>query len=120
VLEINLKDGVREFLPGERVPGKASWRLETAEEKMLVSLLWYTSGKGDRDAAVVKSLEFRGTPSDSVSFEFELPLYPYSFSGKLISLVWAVELATPGGEAARKEIVVSPSKREIDLYREKA
>jgi hypothetical protein len=45
-----------------------------------------------------------------------LPEGPYSFSGKLISLIWALELAcSPGSETVRREITVSPTGHEIVL-----
>ncbi len=41
--------------------------------------------------------------------ERHAPRSPYSFSGKLISLIWALELvALPGREAARTEITLAP------------
>jgi hypothetical protein len=44
------------------------------------------------------------------------PSGPYSFSGRLISLLWALEaVAEPGGEVARREIVLSPSGEEVRL-----
>ena len=82
-----------------------------------LSLLWYTSGKGTRDAGVVqtKRIDNPGALGSDV-FSFTLPGGPYSFSGKLISLIWALELTcTPGHETVRKEIVVSPTGREILL-----
>jgi hypothetical protein len=49
-------------------------------------------------------------------FSFTLPEGPYSFSGQLISLVWALELTcSPGSETFRQEITVSPTGREITL-----
>jgi hypothetical protein len=51
---------------------------------------------------------------DRRSFSLQLPEGPYSFSGKLISLAWALELvAEPGSRASRIEITVSPTRREI-------
>jgi hypothetical protein len=52
----------------------------------------------------------------SKDFSFTLPDGPYSFSGKLISLVWAIELTCSGGsEAIRREVTVSPMRQEIIL-----
>jgi hypothetical protein len=49
-------------------------------------------------------------------FNIRLPEGPFSFSGKLISLVWAMEaVAEPGSRAERLEITVSPDRREILL-----
>jgi hypothetical protein len=47
---------------------------------------------------------------------FVLPESPYSFSGKLISLVWAIEvIADPGNETARLDVVIAPEAKEIRL-----
>ena len=47
---------------------------------------------------------------------FVLPPAPYSFSGKLISLIWAVEVVAEGiKEASRLEFTLSPDGREITL-----
>ncbi len=43
-----------------------------------------------------------------------LPEKPYSFSGTLISLVWAVELiCLTTNESIREEIVIGPQAREV-------
>ena len=116
-LNIELHDGKTTFAPGERVDGRIEWSLDADPKALEISLLWYTSGKGTRDARVVHSKRIdRPGSSGSDQFSFTLPSGPYSFSGKLISLIWALELTcTPGHETARKEIVVSPTGREILL-----
>jgi hypothetical protein len=49
-------------------------------------------------------------------FEFALPEGPQSFSGKLISLIWAVELVVEKSkESQRIEFVLSPFDAEIVL-----
>ena len=45
-----------------------------------------------------------------------LPAGPYSFSGRLISLIWALELvAEPGNHVARVEITLGPDGQEVVL-----
>src|SRR5688500_6445698 len=90
-------DGSRTgFAPGERVEGLASWELEEAPEELEVRLFWHTSGRGDEDQDMV-AVEKVPSPAASgwVRFSFELPPGPYSFSGQLVSLGWAVELVAP-------------------------
>ena len=53
--------------------------------------------------------------SDSRNFEFKIPAGPYSFSGLLISLAWALELELDK-ECLQYDIVVSPTGKEISLY----
>jgi hypothetical protein len=59
-----------------------------------------------------------GSPllEETRSFRFRLPEAPYSFSGKLISLVWALELVLePSKEVTRREIIVAPGGQEVHL-----
>jgi hypothetical protein len=108
------------FRPGEAVAGAADWRLEAAPERVEVRLFWYTQGKGTQDVGIVDRQTFeRPGQEASQGFRFRLPEGPYSFSGKLISLAWAVEVVAEAaggeGEVARREIVVSPTGGEILL-----
>lgn len=105
------------FRPGEQLNGTVSWKIEAQPKSAQVRLFWYTGGKGTRDVEIVDSIIFQ-TPkeSDERSFSFKLPDAPYSFSGKLISLIWAIELILePGGHAERLQIIVSPTGEEILL-----
>jgi len=116
-LSIHLRDDETVFTPGGSVQGAVQWSLETAPDHLELSLFWYTSGKGTRDVGVVETVRFdRPATLGSKDFNFTLPRGPYSFSGRLISLIWALELTcSPGSETVRREIVVSPSGREIVL-----
>ena len=116
-LSIELNDGKGAFAPGERLEGRIEWSGDADPKALELSLLWYTSGKGTRDVGIVHTYKI-DSPGSSGSdrFSFTLPRGPYSFSGKLISLVWALELTcTPGKDTVAKEIVVSPTGREILL-----
>jgi hypothetical protein len=116
------------FLPGETVSGRAAWSLDVDEGEPAsaeLRLFWYTNGKGTEDVGVVETLTFdRPQRSEQRPFRLALPLEPYSFSGTLISLIWALELvvstgprAGEDGEAECREIVMSPTRREILLTR---
>jgi hypothetical protein len=51
-------------------------------------------------------------------FQLSIPAEPYSFSGKLISLIWALEVVVePAKEGDRLEITVSPNGDEISLHK---
>ena len=76
-------------------------------------LLWYTQGKGDQDVAAGRPPWRCANPGEDEirPFDIRLPEGPFSFSGKLISLVWALEaVAEPGSRAERLEITVSPTR----------
>lgn len=116
-ITISTSDGRTQFAPGERLDVAAEWQLDRAPRTVSVRLVWYTRGKGDTDVCVVDEQRF----DDPQSFQrrdctFQLPEAPFSFSGKLVSLVWAVEVVVePSDESARLDIVVAPDGKEIDL-----
>jgi hypothetical protein len=91
--------------------------LDAKPKSAEVRLFWYTEGKGTRDLEVVATQELDApNQNDERPFRFAAPEAPYSFSGKLISLIWALELVTePGGQAERLQVAVSPTGEEIML-----
>ena len=116
-LSLALHEDQATFAPRETIRGTARWNLDENPHHLELSLFWYTAGKGTRDVDVIQTyrLDEPGA-SGSRDFSFSLPEGPYSFSGKLISLIWAIELtASPGSETTRREIAVSPGDREIVL-----
>lgn len=124
-IRVELEGGRTAFRPGEEVAGTVSWdpggpAPDRAPEQAEVRLAWYTRGRGDRDSGIVASETLEGPGvSDRRSFRFRLPDGPYSFSGKLISLVWTVEaVLEPGGRAGRADLVVSPTGGEVLLHPE--
>jgi hypothetical protein len=117
LIELQTDDGRTAYLPGEALSGTVSWRLDAAADGVEVRLFWYTRGKGTTDVQVVKAQHFDSAGmSGQRSFRFVLPEEPYSFSGKLISLVWALEaVVQPGDRTQRLELVVGPGAREVVL-----
>ena len=116
-LEVRMRDNRTEFRPLEAVEGSVMWQLDASVEALELRLIWWTSGKGDTDVSVEDVRRF-DTPSLSgdSAFRFVLPEAPYSFSGRLVSLSWALELVVmPGEDATRYEFSMSPNGREIEL-----
>jgi hypothetical protein len=116
-LSIVLHEERTVFAPGETVRGAAEWRFDANPKHLDLSLFWYTVGKGTRDVGVIGTARFENPGSyGSKAFSFVLPDGPYSFSGRLISLIWALELTcSPGAEMVRREFTLSPTGREIVL-----
>ena len=116
-MRIETRDGVTAFLPGETVEGTVGWHFATPARSVELRLLWYTQGKGDQDIGVVASVPLPNPGTDEVRpFQIRLPAGPYSFSGYLISLVWALEaVAEPGSRAERLPITISPTRQELLL-----
>jgi len=117
ILQTEIDDNRRWFLPGETISGRMAWDLDTEEDVVELRLFWHTSGKGTEDVEIVRELRVNTPESRGErGFSFELPMGPYSFSGSLITLAWALELvALPGGELERIEFVVAPTPVEIRL-----
>lgn len=116
-LSIQLQNGQTAFCPGEPVRGIASWDLAQAATAIEIRLLWYTRGKGTVDVQTVDGVNVTSpAPQDQKPFQFSLPQSPCSFSGKLISLIWAVELVVqPGERAQRIDLIVAPAGQELRL-----
>ncbi len=116
-LSISIDGGRKHYKPGETVTGQIQWTLPEAPKALELRLFWYTLGRGDQDAGIATTTRFEAPQKmGSGPFDLDLPAGPYSFSGSLISLCWALELVTlPGKETAREEIVIAPHESEIEL-----
>ncbi len=105
------------FRPGDEIRGSASWSFAKAPKSAGIRLYWHTQGKGDRDAVTVAThaIPFPQA-AQSHAFTFTAPQFPYSFSGRLISLVWGLELVLGDEEeSVTCDIVIAPDAVEIDL-----
>jgi hypothetical protein len=116
-LRIYLTENRASFQPGEELTGSASWQLDKPARGLELRLFWFTRGRGTEDASVVQTVRFdQPLNTETRSFRFRLPEAPYSCSGKLISLVWALELIVePSREVSRRELIVAPRGQEVQL-----
>lgn len=104
------------YRPGEQISGTVSWSANKAPSSAELRLFWYTMGKGDRDSAIAETCVFDlPNTEDSRSFSFRAPDFPPSFSGKLISLLWGLELVLEPGETEALELVIAPEASELTL-----
>ncbi len=106
------------YCPGEQLAGKVKWSaVSDGSESLAIRMLWYTQGKGDRDYKTMDSVELSLTGTMSVaSFEFVVPHRPISFSGKLISLHWGVEVVVnPSKQSALAEFALCDQMTKIVL-----
>jgi len=105
------------FKPGETLELLVLWALPAKPASLEVRLFWFTRGKGTEDVEVVANETIlTDNAAGESTVRFTLPDAPWSFSGKLISLLWAAELvAEPGARAARCEFTLSPTGAEIIL-----
>lgn len=116
-IHLDLAEDRTTFSPGDVLTGRVRWRLPDPAEAIEVRLFWHTEGKGTEDLDIVDRVRW-DRPGDFGEREVRmtLPAEPYSFSGNLISLVWAVEaVVLPSEEAAIQHITLAPDGREIRL-----
>jgi hypothetical protein len=115
-LMIVLDGGKDCFQPGERVTGTVTWYLSSQPKRGVeVRLVWWTSGIGTQDEGCEAVMEIPCEASEgSQSFSLQAPEGPYSFSGSLITLQWAVE-AVAGRSVQQLPIVVAPDGVEVKI-----
>jgi len=119
--------------PNARLRGQVSWKLDAAPASARLRLIHVARGGGvDDEVTVVRDVDvatlstatrgdpYRGRVSAAAStaldadearaFELELPASPYSFTGRLVSIAWSLEVVLePGGVEAAVELVLSPT-----------
>lgn len=116
-LQIGLRENRTAFAPGDEIAGAVLWELDDAPREAELRLLWFTRGKGTGDVEVVETMRFdRPQAGDTRPFSLRAPEAPYSFSGKLISVIWALELMLEPGGAERMELTIGPGAREVVLH----
>jgi hypothetical protein len=94
--------------PGESLAGRAYWQLEKAPRTVSIRLFWKTSGKGTEDVGLVDERRVEApAQQQSLEFSFQLPVEPYSYEGRLISLTWGVEVIA-GKASASTTFVMAP------------
>ncbi len=114
-IRIELDQNQTTYQPGQEISGTVSWQHDRVPKNACVRLIWYTQGKGTEDAGIAEKFVLDlPQPTDQRRFEWTLPAGPYSFSGRLISLIWAVELEVDK-KFSRTDILVAPDGQEIVL-----
>jgi hypothetical protein len=118
-LVIQIRDRRTEFSPRETVVGEVSWQADSPPHSAELRLLWYTSGRGLMDTGTIETIPFSNPQaSETRPFAFTLPDGPYSFSGTLITLSWALELVLqPGDHSESMDITVAPEGKAVVLPR---
>lgn len=118
-LRLGLRQNQLAYAPGEEIVGAAQWELEAPAERGEIRLFWYTMGKGTQDVGIMDTVHLDFPAQAGVrEFRFTAPAAPYSFSGQLISVLWAIELVLqPKDRCERVEIVIAPQRTEVVLPR---
>lgn len=103
-IKITFSNGIREngnlrFHPGETMQGYVTIipHKDITCQHVYLRLLWHTKGLGDRFMRKIAEDDiFQGTLQKDTplrhEFTFTLPKEPWSYTGKLLSIVWGVEV----------------------------
>jgi hypothetical protein len=121
-LVIHIRENRTAFSPRETVAGEVSWQADSPPHSAELRLLWSTSGRGLTDIGTVETIPFPNPQAiETRPFAFTLPEGPYSFSGTLITLAWALELVIqPGNHSQSIDITVAPEGKVVTLPRIKS
>jgi hypothetical protein len=117
MLQLTLDENRTAYRPGDEITGRAVWDVTEQPTRAEVVLTWSTRGKGSEDSDTVETAVLDHPQlRDQRAFRFTAPNQPCSFTGKLISVTWAVELfVEPSADSAREAIVIAPDGQEITL-----
>ncbi len=110
-LDLSLPDPRPGYFPGDPLTVRVRWEIDPEPPRLLLRLFWRTEGRGSTDSAAVEeqTLPQPGSAGER-DLTFILPSAPPSFSGSLVSLLWAVEvLAEKTKHQAHVDFVVSPT-----------
>jgi hypothetical protein len=112
-----LADDKRNYQPGEELVLGITWDFGEPLTKFEVRLVWNTEGKGDRDLETMKTITLAAPgQSGQELVRTQLPYLPYSYRGKLLAIVWAVEvIAFPSKQAQRLVFEITPEKTVIEV-----
>lgn len=111
--------GFRYYEPGSVMTGSVEVELQKALEcrSLKVAVQYHTEGRGEKDTVIVtESVCYQGQMSATSAhypFELRLPAQPWSYTGKLINIVWEVvatlDAAQLSHPAAKQPFVMVPS-----------
>lgn len=114
-VRIAIVGGRTAFAPGEVISGTAACPRQSQPANVVVRLFWFTRGRGTSDMQIVEEVSVSNTQGlGEMPFSLRVPNGPYSFSGRLISIVWGIEAMDElSGKSGKIEIVCAPEGREI-------
>ena len=116
-MTIEIEGSRRAFSPGDTLSGRVTWTLERDPEDVELRLFWYTAGKGTQNVGIQNAIVFDNPRlRESRDFRMIVPNAPFSCSGSLVSIIWALELIIePGGLTERVNITLAPGGHEVIL-----
>jgi len=108
---------VDRFAPGDTLVFTLSIDASGTSGPLTAQLGWFTEGRGTRDAGIVWSERIPDMATGAErGFEIRLPEAPWSFSGKLVSVAWRLEVIDEKGRPlVAVPLVVAPAGEAVSL-----
>ncbi len=95
--------------PGGTLRGTVSWGIPHPPRKLEVRVFWYNGEPGSGEARTIGSLELGEAQEGSRGFDFALPELPWSVTGQVVKVGWAIELVEKkSGSLALADFTMSP------------
>jgi hypothetical protein len=123
IADIELDRFPARYRPSEIVSGSVQWSFPEDPISVSICLRWRAEGKGTPDSGLAITERYGNAgASGRHEFRLALPVMPYSFSGKALSISWRVELVARRGRLAREAVeafrivTMSPTGDAIDPY----
>ena len=105
-VRLETADHRRRYRPGDVVDGLVAWENQDAPKTVEVRLFWRTSGKGTQDIGVTDTFVIKdAAPVGAELFSLRLPASPPSYSGTLVSILWAIEAIVTEGKKRQSAMV---------------
>ncbi len=116
--ELNISLNADTYKPGATLSGHMQWSTDELMDEATFRLGWRTSGIGTEDIEIVEIWkEPVNATSGTIHFEHPLPVFPYSFSGELITLTWFLEASFDSINTSDViDILITPQDAEIRLH----
>ena len=107
-LEILLNDNSHWIKPGGKLEGSIMWELSAPAKKIEINFFWYVYQNGEvKESNAVAKLQAKNIQSTGYkNFSFDVPEKPYSFSGNLFSINWAIECSV-GKDTVTQDLIMS-------------
>lgn len=103
---------------GSTISGVVKWQSIEQSEPLELRLSWHTEGRGTMDRKIIYQQALPiVTHLQSHRFSIKAPEGPYSFTGRLIELIWTISCVSKKGKVLDStQLYLSRDGRAVELY----
>ena len=116
-MTIQLDHADAAYAPGQPIAGTVAWDLDRKAERVVVRLVWRSTGQADDDIGVAAKQELdAGSRKGEGTFRFPPLQGPHGFAGKLFKAPRKVQATTgPVSTIGQKSFTLSLTKQAVGL-----